>query len=538
MAARGRHPRRRPRARPALRGRRQARQDDPRTAPPATFKQAMSAGSELLQPTTRTSRSGRSSTWRARLEGLNRNDSIHAAGVVIATSRSPSTSPAAEGRGRVVTQFAMETSPRPRPAQDGLPRAAQPRRDRSTPSRSSRRRAAWPRHRHPAARRPEDLQDARPRRVDRRLPARGSGHARGCCAHAPDGFEDVIAIVALYRPGPIAVHRRFARNKQDRSRSPTTTSPASRSCSHQRRDRLPGAVHGHRPAWPASRSARPTPAQGDQQEEGESWRTFGADSWRACAASGIPRKVAATSSGATSSSPGLRLQQEPRRCYALISLPHRVAEGQLPGRVHGGARHERVGDQDKVPYYVDQCHGWASRSCRPTSTRATRLHGGRRADPLRAQRREGRGRGGAIEAIISARAPAAFASSSTSAARRLDRSTSGARGAHQERRLRLDRRHAARHATGLPAAMAAGERQRKDRAAGQGGLFDLARRRRRRPAAAAPARSRPPNTTATSCCASRKRRWASTSFVSSAQGAATPAARPDRCDGQRTGRRA
>ncbi len=64
-----------------------------------------------------------------------------------------------------------------RPAQDGLPRTAQPRRDRQG-GRARRR----PRHRAPAARRQEDLRDARARGVGGRLPVRVLGHARGAQA--------------------------------------------------------------------------------------------------------------------------------------------------------------------------------------------------------------------------------------------------------------------------------------------------------------------------------------------------------------------
>ncbi len=63
---------------------------------------------------------------------------------------------------------------RARPAQDGLPRPAQPRRHRQG-GRSGRRR----RHRHAPARRRADLRDARARRLDRRVPVRVVGHARG-----------------------------------------------------------------------------------------------------------------------------------------------------------------------------------------------------------------------------------------------------------------------------------------------------------------------------------------------------------------------
>ena len=68
-----------------------------------------------------------------------------------------------------------------RPAEDGLPRPAQPRRDRQGV-----RARRQPRHRHDPARRPQDVRDARARRGDRRLPVRVVGHARGAAAGEAD----------------------------------------------------------------------------------------------------------------------------------------------------------------------------------------------------------------------------------------------------------------------------------------------------------------------------------------------------------------
>ena len=66
-----------------------------------------------------------------------------------------------------------------RPAEDGLPRPAQPRRDRGRAGhhRALDRRAD--RHGDAPARRREDLRDDGPRRLDRRVPVRVRGHARG-----------------------------------------------------------------------------------------------------------------------------------------------------------------------------------------------------------------------------------------------------------------------------------------------------------------------------------------------------------------------
>ncbi len=53
-----------------------------------------------------------------------------------------------------------------------------------------------------AARRPQDVRDAAQRRHDRCVPARRWAGARAAALAAPTTFEDVSALVALYRPGP------------------------------------------------------------------------------------------------------------------------------------------------------------------------------------------------------------------------------------------------------------------------------------------------------------------------------------------------
>ena len=104
----------------------------PEQAPPATFEQAMAPGSELRRAyDERRAGRGRSSTWRMALEGLIRNDSIHAAGVVISDEPLTEYIPLQQkGDAEVVTQFGMDDVAEAGPAQDGLPRPAQPRRHR------------------------------------------------------------------------------------------------------------------------------------------------------------------------------------------------------------------------------------------------------------------------------------------------------------------------------------------------------------------------------------------------------------------------
>ena len=76
----------------------------------------------------------------------------------------------------------------------------------------------------------------------------------------PDCLEDIIAGVALYRPGPMAYIPTYIANKLNPSQVKYDT-PAARAYpqSHLRRHRLPGTGHADLPgSWPASRSGRQT----------------------------------------------------------------------------------------------------------------------------------------------------------------------------------------------------------------------------------------------------------------------------------------
>ena len=122
-----------------------------------------------------------------------------------------------------------------RPLEDGLPRPAQPRRDRGRAGhrRALHRRAAG--HGHAAARRREDLRDDGPGRRGRGVPVRVRGHARG----APQGAADGVR-------GPRRARRRstgparWTRSPRTRAasatrrRSPSSTSACARSRSRRR----------------------------------------------------------------------------------------------------------------------------------------------------------------------------------------------------------------------------------------------------------------------------------------------------------------
>ena len=216
--------------------------------------------------------------------------------------------------------------------------------------------------------------DARPRRLRGRVPVRVRGHAGGPAQGAPDRVRRPRRARRAVPPG---------RDGPDPDLRPRQARPADRlhpgrapGADHRpdlRGDPVPGAgdadLQGARRLL-GGQGRRP--AQGHRQEEP---RGHGPPRAR------VPRRLRGVGDeppghrlavGDEREERGLLLQQVPRCLLRAHRLPHGLAEGQLPRRVHGGA--DLVG-------HVDEGQGarsspraatrWASRSCPPTSTSPT-----------------------------------------------------------------------------------------------------------------------------------------------------------------------
>ena len=246
---------------------------------------------------------------------------------------------AAEGRGRARHAVRHERRRQARPAQDGLPRPAQPRRHRGRARDHREDPRRLHRDRPAAARRREDLQDARPRRLHRRVPVRERRHEGGAARDRAHGVRGPHRHRGALPAGADAVHPDVRAQQEGPGLGRLRPrGPAPHPGADARRDHLPGAVHGHRP--PGRRvqpGAGGRPAQGHQQEE------QGADGHpQGPAHAGARREGRAAGRGQQDVGQlrghrRLLVQQEPRRLLRDDQLPHRLAQGQLPGRVHGGA---------------------------------------------------------------------------------------------------------------------------------------------------------------------------------------------------------
>ena len=252
---------------------------DPQQGRPPSFEDCMQPGAELAAEVARDPAAKQIVDVAKGLEGIVRNASIHAAAVVI-SDRQPDRHRPAPARRRRRGGGRREDLPHGHPvldeadrgdraAEDGLPRPAQPRRDRG---RADHHRALVrqpDRHGDAAARRREDLRDDGPRRRGRRVPVRVRGHARG----AQEGPADRVrgprgARRALppgrHGPDPDLRPRQAQPGLDHLHRRP----PAPDHRGDQGRDPVPGAVDADRQgARRLLRPARGRPAQGDRQEE-------------------------------------------------------------------------------------------------------------------------------------------------------------------------------------------------------------------------------------------------------------------------------
>ena len=156
-----------------------------------------------------------------------------------------------------------------RAAEDGLPRPPQPRRDRGRDRHHRALARRGDRHGGDPDRRRQDLRDARPRRLDRRLPVRVRGHAR----RAAQGRADRVRRHRRpRRPLPArrdGLHPRLREGQEGPLDGALPgPAPARDHRGDPRLRHLPGAADGDRPLdGRLHRRRGGRPAQGDRQEE-------------------------------------------------------------------------------------------------------------------------------------------------------------------------------------------------------------------------------------------------------------------------------
>ena len=190
---------------------------------------------------------------------------------------------------------------------------------------------------------------------------------------APDRFEDMMALVALYRPGPLnqGMHTEYAERKHARRKVTYPHPDLGGDPLHDvRRDGLPGADHADRCAGGGvlHGTGRRSAAR-DGEEEARADRRGARE-----VPGGVSRGRSPGSTGQGAVRPhravrGLRVPGRARVRVRLRRLPDRVPEGPPPGRVHVGDAHERQGRQGPQAVLPERLptHGHRG-ACRPTST--------------------------------------------------------------------------------------------------------------------------------------------------------------------------
>ena len=449
----------------------------PEQAPPASFDDAMKPGGELKQAYDADEEVKEVVDLAMSLEGLIRNDSIHAAAVVISDKPLTEYLPLQQkGEAELVTQFDMnDVSKLGLLKMDFL-----------------------------GLRNLDVIEDAleiieKTRgvciEIDRlplddektyKMLARGDstgvfqfespGMKEALRDIGPTEFEDLIAIVALYRPGPMQYIPTYARNKKD---------PASVVYDHEALRPILEPTHGvtiyqEQYMAIARRVGGFSPAQADDLRKAISKKnhqlmaTLREPLMAGLADKGVPPAVANKMWANFEATGDYSFNKSHAACYAMISYRTAWLKANYPVEYMAALVSSVMNTKDKVPFYVNQCREMGIEVLPPdvnTSDVEFTVVEGKIRFGMNAVKGVGVG---AIEAIIRAREEGEPFASVFDFCARVDAQMAN------KRVLEALIRAGAFDSTGdprrgmlevLPLAMSDGERKRKDAANGQGDLF-------------------------------------------------------------------
>ena len=208
----------------------------------------------------------------------------------------------------------------------------------------------------------------------------------------PDEFNDLVALVALYRPGAMRYIDTYARNKRtpegihyaDERLRPITESSRGVILYQEQSMQIAKGIAGF--SGPEADDLRKAIGKKQRDRMAALKDRF----FEGARATGTAEAVIEELWAVNEAAADYSFNRSHAACYALISLPHGLAEGELPGRVHGRA--DLVGDVDEgqgaVLRRAVRGHGDRGAAARREPVRP-RLQGGGRQHPLRARRGEG-----------------------------------------------------------------------------------------------------------------------------------------------------
>ena len=450
----------------------------PEQAPPASFADAMLPGGELKQAYDADEEVKEVVDLAMSLEGLIRNDSIHAAAVVISDKPLIEYLPLQQkGEAELVTQFDMnDVAKLGLLKMDFLGLRNLDVIEAALVIIEKTRGACIEIDRLP-------LDDEKTYKMLARGDSTGvfqfesPGMKEALRDVGPTQFEDLIAIVALYRPGPMQYIPTYARNKKD---------PASVVYDHESLRPILEPTYGvtiyqEQYMAIARRVGGFSPAQADDLRKAISKKnrqlmaTLKEPLMEGLGASGVPPAVAGKLWASFEATGDYSFNKSHAACYAMISYRTAWLKANYPVEYMAALVSSVMNTKDKVPFYVNQCREMGIEVLPPdvnTSEVDFTVVEGQIRFGMNAVKGVGVG---AIEAIIAARVEGGPFESLYDFCARVDSQMAN------KRVLEALIRSGAFDSTGdprrgmleaLPVAMSDGERRRKDAAHGQGGLFD------------------------------------------------------------------
>ena len=212
----------------------------------------------------------------------------------------------------------------------------------------------------------------------------------------PDRFEDIIAIIALYRPGPMDLIPDFIKRKQgkipDRLRDAgTRTDPEG----HVWRHRLSGTGHGHRQQGGRlfARPSRYSPPRHGQKEARGDGKTAGANSWKARSRNNISEKKADKLYELIQKFAGYGFNKSHAAAYAVVCYQTAYLKAHYPTEFMAALMTTDMGNADKIVGYFTECRGLGIPVLPPDMNQSHEaFHRRRRRHPFRHGRHQERRR--------------------------------------------------------------------------------------------------------------------------------------------------
>ena len=383
----------------------------PEKAPPATFEEALVPGGELAVAYDSDEQVREVVDLAQALEGIIRNDSIHAAGVVISDRPLTEYVPLQQkGDAEVVTQFSM----------GDIEKIGLLKMDFLGLRNLDVIEAALDLIQKTTGERPDltdlPLDDEKTYELLRRGDSEGvfqfesAGMQAALKEVGPTQFEDLIAIVALFRPGPASYIPTYARNKRD---------PRQIRYDDERLRPILEPTYGvtiyqEQYMAIARRLAGFTPAQADDlrkaigKKNKELMASLQEPLMRGLRESGIPDKVAEKLWSDFQATGDYSFNKSHAACYALIAYRTAWLKANHPVEYMAALISSVMNTKDRVPFYVSQCHQMGIQVLPPDVNESDvgfTVVGGRIRFGLNAVKGVGRT---AIEAVLRAREQGRF----------------------------------------------------------------------------------------------------------------------------------